>query len=326
MTSRRRSDAAGVRSPSRPTPDGARVTRDRAPTGSGCSPTPPRCSPCSGRRSRGRAGLDPGRRRRLRVGGRRRPPRPGGAAAAVRWRSSTGRVDAGARRLRARGRRDAWRRRSPYGPTRRAHATVLEVRADDRPGVVHLVCSALAGSTSRSGSAHVDTLGPQAVDVFYVQEPRAGVAGRPPRRGGRARRTRRPDGGVATVAADQRRPLYPGACCCTYPCQGPRMAGAPSSAPTCAEPDARDGHIHVRHAGPEGTYRWSLGHRVPSDRRCVTVPRDRAPSRRPTSSRCHAGPERRPSDRREHLVSARSPRPARPGWSRSDVGPGRVAS
>jgi [protein-PII] uridylyltransferase len=54
-------------------------------------------------------------------------------------------------------------------------ATVLEVRVDDRPGVVHLVCAALADLHLSVRSAHVDTVGPQAVDVFYVQESGAGV-------------------------------------------------------------------------------------------------------------------------------------------------------
>ena len=53
-------------------------------------------------------------------------------------------------------------------------ATVLEVRTDDRPGVVQLVCAALAGLELSVRSAHVATLGPQAVDVFYVQENGAG--------------------------------------------------------------------------------------------------------------------------------------------------------
>jgi [protein-PII] uridylyltransferase len=53
-------------------------------------------------------------------------------------------------------------------------ATVLEVRVDDRPGVVFLVCAALAGLDLSVRSAHVTTLGPQAVDVFYVQELGAG--------------------------------------------------------------------------------------------------------------------------------------------------------
>jgi [protein-PII] uridylyltransferase len=49
------------------------------------------------------------------------------------------------------------------------------VRTADRPGVVHLVCAALAGHGLTVRSAHVDTLGPQAVDVFYVQEADAGA-------------------------------------------------------------------------------------------------------------------------------------------------------
>ena len=53
-------------------------------------------------------------------------------------------------------------------------ATVLEVRVDDRPGVVHAVCRALADRDVSVRSAHVGTLGPQAVDVFYVAEPGAG--------------------------------------------------------------------------------------------------------------------------------------------------------
>ena len=54
---------------------------------------------------------------------------------------------------------------------------MLEVRATDRPGVVYLVCAALAGLRIAVRSAHVDTLGPQAVDVFYLQEDSAGALG-----------------------------------------------------------------------------------------------------------------------------------------------------
>ena len=54
-------------------------------------------------------------------------------------------------------------------------ATVMEVRVDDRPGVVYLVCSALSRLDVSVRSAHLTTLGPQAVDVFYVQEVGAGV-------------------------------------------------------------------------------------------------------------------------------------------------------
>jgi [protein-PII] uridylyltransferase len=59
-------------------------------------------------------------------------------------------------------------------PEASTQATVLEVRATDRPGTVHLVCAALARLGLAVRSAHVDTLGPQAVDVFYVQEEGAG--------------------------------------------------------------------------------------------------------------------------------------------------------
>jgi [protein-PII] uridylyltransferase len=54
-------------------------------------------------------------------------------------------------------------------------ATVLEVRVGDRPGVVHLVCAALARLDLSVRSAHLATSGPQASDVFYVQEPGAGA-------------------------------------------------------------------------------------------------------------------------------------------------------
>lgn len=60
-------------------------------------------------------------------------------------------------------------------PEASEQATVMEVRAADRPGVVWLVCRALAGLEITVRSAHLDTLGPQAVDVFYLQEASAGV-------------------------------------------------------------------------------------------------------------------------------------------------------
>ena len=52
---------------------------------------------------------------------------------------------------------------------------MIEVRSADRPGLIHLVCAALARLDVSVRSAHVSTLGPQAVDVFYVQEAAAGV-------------------------------------------------------------------------------------------------------------------------------------------------------
>ncbi len=59
-------------------------------------------------------------------------------------------------------------------PEASSRSTVLEIRADDRPGLVYLVCAALAGQRISVRSAHVSTLGPQAVDVFYLQEEGAG--------------------------------------------------------------------------------------------------------------------------------------------------------
>ncbi|GGR72839.1 [protein-PII] uridylyltransferase [Nocardioides luteus] len=54
-------------------------------------------------------------------------------------------------------------------------ATVLEVRTTDRPGVVYTVAAALVRMEIAVRSAHISTLGPQAVDVFYLQEAHAGA-------------------------------------------------------------------------------------------------------------------------------------------------------
>lgn len=53
-------------------------------------------------------------------------------------------------------------------------ATVLEVRDSDWAGLLHVVCARLATLGIAVRSAHVETLGPQAVDVFYVGEPAGG--------------------------------------------------------------------------------------------------------------------------------------------------------
>ncbi len=60
-------------------------------------------------------------------------------------------------------------------PDASPRATVIEVRSADRPGLIHTVCAALARMDISVRSAHVSTLGPQAVDVFYVQEASAGA-------------------------------------------------------------------------------------------------------------------------------------------------------
>lgn len=62
-------------------------------------------------------------------------------------------------------------------PDASRQSTVLEVRTADRPGVIHLVCAALTRLDIMVRSAHVDTLGPQAMDVFYLQETAAGALG-----------------------------------------------------------------------------------------------------------------------------------------------------
>ncbi len=54
-------------------------------------------------------------------------------------------------------------------------ATVIEVRSANLSGLIHTVCSALACIDVSVRSAHISTLGPQAVDVFYVQEASAGA-------------------------------------------------------------------------------------------------------------------------------------------------------
>ncbi len=56
-------------------------------------------------------------------------------------------------------------------PRASVEATVLEVRAADRPGLLHALGSALAGLGVDLRSAHVATHAGQAVDVLYVSEP-----------------------------------------------------------------------------------------------------------------------------------------------------------
>ena len=73
---------------------------------------------------------------------------------------------------------DRLRRSEPAGlepfamlhPRASEHATVLEVRATDRPGLVYQICAALSGVQVSVTSAHLDTVGPQAVDFFYLQD------------------------------------------------------------------------------------------------------------------------------------------------------------
>ncbi|MCG7528610.1 ACT domain-containing protein, partial [Streptomyces sp. OfavH-34-F] len=49
-------------------------------------------------------------------------------------------------------------------------ATVIEVRAQDAPGLLHRIGQALERSAVRVRSAHVSTLGANAVDTVYVTD------------------------------------------------------------------------------------------------------------------------------------------------------------
>ena len=49
-------------------------------------------------------------------------------------------------------------------------ATVIQVRAHDRPGLVYEVCTTIASSGADVRSAHVSTLGAECVDVFYLTD------------------------------------------------------------------------------------------------------------------------------------------------------------
>ena len=59
-------------------------------------------------------------------------------------------------------------------PGASAEATVLEVRAADRPGLLHAIGTALASVGVDLRSAHIATHAGQAVDVLYVGEPGGG--------------------------------------------------------------------------------------------------------------------------------------------------------
>jgi [protein-PII] uridylyltransferase len=59
-------------------------------------------------------------------------------------------------------------------PDDSTRATVLEVRDSDWSGLLYTVCSCLAALGVEVRSAHLETLGPQAVDVFYLGEPGGG--------------------------------------------------------------------------------------------------------------------------------------------------------
>ena len=53
-------------------------------------------------------------------------------------------------------------------PSASRTATVLEVRAEDTPGLLHRIAAAIAATGADIEQARIATLGPQAVDVFYL--------------------------------------------------------------------------------------------------------------------------------------------------------------
>lgn len=88
-----------------------------------------------------------------------------------------GSTDLGGRLLHAGTSSSAAARRAGAAPPRvhvlpgvSATATVLEVRAGDRPALFWRLCRLLADAEVDVRSAHVDTLGPQADDVVYVTD------------------------------------------------------------------------------------------------------------------------------------------------------------
>ena len=92
-------------------------------------------------------------------------------------RALAGRLDVAGRLAR---REAAYRPRpgAPAAPPRvevvpgaSASATVLEVRAHDRPGLLHQVAAALHAAGADIRAARVSTLGAEVVDVFYLVDP-----------------------------------------------------------------------------------------------------------------------------------------------------------
>ncbi|MFD6419649.1 [protein-PII] uridylyltransferase [Streptomyces sp. NPDC060194] len=61
--------------------------------------------------------------------------------------------------------------RVTIAPAASRHATVVEVRAQDAPGLLHRIGHALEAAGVHVRSAHVSTLGSNAVDAFYVTGP-----------------------------------------------------------------------------------------------------------------------------------------------------------
>jgi [protein-PII] uridylyltransferase len=88
----------------------------------------------------------------------------------------TGSLDIGSRLATRDEERASYRRQRPDTPPPTVRllpsasetATVLEVRAEDTPGLLHRIAAAIAGTGADIERARIATLGPQAVDVFYL--------------------------------------------------------------------------------------------------------------------------------------------------------------
>jgi len=56
-------------------------------------------------------------------------------------------------------------------PDESEHSTVVEVRAEDALGLLHVIAAALGDLDLDVRVAKIDTLGDRVVDVFYVRSP-----------------------------------------------------------------------------------------------------------------------------------------------------------
>ena len=92
-------------------------------------------------------------------------------------------------------------------PGASSDATVLEVRAQDRPGLLHELGAALAGAGVSVRSAHIATYAGQTLDTFYL----TGADGLRSRRHGWRRRSAS-SSTRATASSPDPRPNFPARC------------------------------------------------------------------------------------------------------------------
>ena len=177
----------------------------------------------------------------------------------------------------------------------RTSATVLEVRAHDRPGLLHRIGAALAAAGVDVRSARVSTLGSEAVDVFYVVGPdgdplpaaearsrRRGRPGRPPLTAPRRRRRR--SGRFRACLPSGAHPVDLHRRC---PCAGPDRGTARGwPAVVAGYPDARVRHA-LRPARRDLQERCAARVGCPSPTSTRSVARSGSRCSRPTS-RCRS--------------------------------------